>query len=196
MESALRIRNEHRNSIPMTRHCNWLQPIRSTTQIWVVTRHQYGVSTPVSQASFGGETSGDVAKCLLPSQVIRKFTQRRRRRLRKRHLKSEFELPQILSHVMHVQSCCFANLNQLFLCRSRCRPRRCVNSLLESISVKQSSSWCRTANNFLNSNSTRNQVDDKPLCGCATSKSLFIVKKAPFLKQRSLEAFTLHSVSE
>ena len=38
------------------------QPIRSTTQIWVVTRHQYGISALVSQTSFGGETSGDVAK--------------------------------------------------------------------------------------------------------------------------------------
>ena len=28
---------------------------------------------------------------------------------------------------------------------------------------------------FPNSNSTRNQVDDEPLCGCATSKSLFII---------------------
>ena len=27
---------------------------------------------------------------------------------------------------------------------------------------------------FLNSNSTWNQVDEEPLCGCATSKSLFI----------------------
>ena len=27
---------------------------------------------------------------------------------------------------------------------------------------------------FSNSNSTRNQVDEEPLCGCATSKSLFI----------------------
>ena len=27
---------------------------------------------------------------------------------------------------------------------------------------------------FSNSNSTRNQVDKEPLCGCATSKSLFI----------------------
>ena len=26
---------------------------------------------------------------------------------------------------------------------------------------------------FPNSNSTRNQVDEDPLCGCATSKSLF-----------------------
>ena len=28
---------------------------------------------------------------------------------------------------------------------------------------------------FPNSNSTRNQVDGEPLCGCATSKSLFII---------------------
>ena len=27
---------------------------------------------------------------------------------------------------------------------------------------------------FSNSNSTRNQVDEEPLCGCATCKSLFI----------------------
>ena len=27
---------------------------------------------------------------------------------------------------------------------------------------------------FSNSNSTRNQADEEPLCGCATSKSLFI----------------------
>ena len=32
------------------------QPIRSTTQIWVVTRHQYEISELVSQTSFPGET--------------------------------------------------------------------------------------------------------------------------------------------
>ena len=72
-----RLRNERRNSILMTRHypdlgsasdwsCrvgNLIQPIRSTTQIWVVTRHQYGISALVSQTSFGGETNGSVAKC-------------------------------------------------------------------------------------------------------------------------------------
>ena len=37
---------------------------------------------------------------------------------------------QKLKSVMHVQSCCFANLNLLFLCRSRWRRRRlCLNSL-------------------------------------------------------------------
>ena len=67
----------------MTRHypdlgsaSNWLKqishaarPIRSTTQIWVVTRHQYGISALVSQMSFVGETSGSVAKCRLFSQA-------------------------------------------------------------------------------------------------------------------------------
>ena len=37
------------------------RPIRSTTQIWVVTRHQYGISALVSQTPFGGKTSGSVA---------------------------------------------------------------------------------------------------------------------------------------
>ena len=51
------LRNEGTNFILMTCHCrgqssasdwlccerNLLQPIRSTTQVWVVTRHQYGI---------------------------------------------------------------------------------------------------------------------------------------------------------
>ena len=44
---------------------NWLKhisrvgrPIRITILTWVVTRHQYGISALVSQASFRGETSG------------------------------------------------------------------------------------------------------------------------------------------
>ena len=67
----------------MTRHypglgsaSDWLnqishaaRPIRSTTQIWVVTRHQYGISALVSQMSFGGETNGSITKCLLFSQA-------------------------------------------------------------------------------------------------------------------------------
>ena len=82
-----RLKNEstvRRNSILMMRHypdlcsasdwlCrerNFLQPIGSTTQTWVVTRHQYGVSALVSQTSFSGETSGGVAKCRLFSQAI------------------------------------------------------------------------------------------------------------------------------
>ena len=42
---------------------------RVTTQIWVVTRHQYGISALVSHTSFGGETSGSIAKCRLFSQA-------------------------------------------------------------------------------------------------------------------------------
>ena len=49
---------------------NLIQPIRNTTQICVVMRHQYGISALVSQTSFGGETSGSVAKFQLFSQAI------------------------------------------------------------------------------------------------------------------------------
>ena len=48
---------------------NLIQPIRSTTQIWVVMRHQYGISALVSQTSFGGETRGSIAKFQLFSQA-------------------------------------------------------------------------------------------------------------------------------
>ena len=40
------------------------RPIRSTTQIWVVTRHQYGTSALVSHT--GEETRGSVAKKKMP----------------------------------------------------------------------------------------------------------------------------------
>ena len=70
-----RLRNERRNSILITRHypdlgsgSDWLcregyllQPIKSTTQIWVVTRHQYGISAVVPQTSFRVENSDGVA---------------------------------------------------------------------------------------------------------------------------------------
>ena len=46
-----------------------VRPIKSTTQIFVVTRHQNGISALVSQTSFGGETSGDVVKRRLFSQA-------------------------------------------------------------------------------------------------------------------------------
>ena len=60
-----RLRNEHRNSILMTRHypnlgsasgwsCrvgNLIQPIRSNTPIWVVTRHQYDCLNQISHAA-------------------------------------------------------------------------------------------------------------------------------------------------
>ena len=79
-----RLTKESGNSILMTRHYpdlgsadfsrrvgNLTQPIRSTTQIWVVTCHQYGISALVSQMSFGRETSGSIAKCWLFSQATK-----------------------------------------------------------------------------------------------------------------------------
>ena len=77
------LRNERRNSILMTRHysdlgsaSDWLnqishaaRPIRSTTQIWVVTCRQNGISALVSKTLYSGETSGSVAKCRLFSQA-------------------------------------------------------------------------------------------------------------------------------
>ena len=78
-----RLRNERSNSIFMTRHypdlvsasdwlkhiCHAARPIRRTTQNWLVTGHQYGISVLVSQTSFRGETSGSAVKCRLLSQV-------------------------------------------------------------------------------------------------------------------------------
>ena len=46
------------------------RPIRSTSQIWVVTCHQYGISALVSQMSIHREAAGGVAKCCLFSQAI------------------------------------------------------------------------------------------------------------------------------
>ena len=48
-----------------TRHDQSEALPRSTTQIWLVTRQQYGISALVSQTTFGGQTSGSVAKCRL-----------------------------------------------------------------------------------------------------------------------------------
>ena len=49
------------------------QPIRPTTQIWVVKGHQYGIFVLISQTSFCWETSCGLVKCCLFSQaVIRK----------------------------------------------------------------------------------------------------------------------------
>ena len=78
-----RLWNGRRNSILMTWHysdlasafdwlCrkrNLLQPIRSTTQSWKVTRHYYKISAVFRQTSFHEETSGGIAKCRLFSQA-------------------------------------------------------------------------------------------------------------------------------
>ena len=69
-----RLRNERGDSILLTRYYpdlgrvsdrswrvgNSLQPIRSTTQTWLVTHHQYGFSALVSQTSIHEETSEGV----------------------------------------------------------------------------------------------------------------------------------------
>ena len=79
-----RLRNELRNSILVTRHypdmgsasdwscrvANLIQPVRSSTQIWVVRRHQYEISALVSQTSFGGKISCSFAKRRLFSKAI------------------------------------------------------------------------------------------------------------------------------
>ena len=44
------------------------------TQILVVSRHRYGISALVSQTSFRGETSGDVAECRLFFSRLRRGT--------------------------------------------------------------------------------------------------------------------------
>ena len=62
----------------MTRHysdlgsvCDWLKKIflaARLMRIWVVTRHQYGISAIGPKMSFRRETSSDVMKCRLFSQ--------------------------------------------------------------------------------------------------------------------------------
>ena len=47
-----------------------VRPIRDTTQTWLVTRHQSGISALVPWTSFRGETSDGVAKCRLFSQPL------------------------------------------------------------------------------------------------------------------------------
>ena len=49
---------------------NLLQRIRSTTQFWVATRHQNGISAIIPQTSLRGETSGDLTKYQLFSQAL------------------------------------------------------------------------------------------------------------------------------
>ena len=50
------------------------RPIRSITQIWVMTRHRYGFFALHSYTSFRRKTSCGVAKCRLFSQAISKGT--------------------------------------------------------------------------------------------------------------------------
>ena len=41
------------------------QPIKSTTQIWVVTHYQHKISALILQKSFCGQAIGGIAKCAL-----------------------------------------------------------------------------------------------------------------------------------
>ena len=45
---------------------------------------------------------------------------------------------------------------------------------------------------FLNSNSTRNLVDEEPLCGCTTSKTLLYLKEAKSCSLQSILSSCLH----
>ena len=100
------LRNERRNSILMMRHYRDLggasdelnqifhaaRPIRSTTQIWVVTRHRYGISALVCQPSCGGETSDSVTKYRLFSQANIKSVQKCTKLLPLFHYRKEVQI--------------------------------------------------------------------------------------------------------
>ena len=84
--SKWRLRNERRNSpwwcvttqiwvLLLIGRASW--EFDSTNQklyLWVVTRHQYGISTLVFQTSFGEETCGRFAKCRLQAILRRNST--------------------------------------------------------------------------------------------------------------------------
>ena len=49
---------------------SFFQPIRGTTKIWAVTRHQYGISALVTPTSFCEGSSGDLVTRWLFSQAM------------------------------------------------------------------------------------------------------------------------------
>ena len=51
-----------------------VRQIRSASQIWVVIRHQYGISTLVPPTSYRGKTSGGVAKRRLSTNLYLLYT--------------------------------------------------------------------------------------------------------------------------
>jgi len=53
-----------------------IQPIRSTTQLWVVMCHQYGIFAFIPQMAFSWETTGGVTKYQLFSQTTPLETRR------------------------------------------------------------------------------------------------------------------------
>ena len=76
-------------------------------------RHQYGISALVSQASFGGKTSGSVAKCGLFSQAAI------------RHLHISHNAPYLPPQIFH--NLCFS-----FLLSILAVPREMENNMLNA----------------------------------------------------------------
>ena len=56
-------RDQNLKLTPLSETTSIAAPFIWEFQIWVVTRHQYGISALFPPASFGRETSGDVTKC-------------------------------------------------------------------------------------------------------------------------------------
>ena len=93
---------------------NVLQPIRSTTQIWTVTRHRYGISNLVPQSSFRGETtlvaSGNV-DCFLSTWAVKKFFL----------LSARYAFNFLKSRLKHVYFSIHWSYCPFFICRVRVR---------------------------------------------------------------------------
>ena len=85
--------------------------------MWLVTRHQYGISALVSQKSFRGETSGGVAKCPLFAQAT--FSNSLLFRSLKATYKREQQLPTLLGVVAFVLAVVCKRMRQLSTTRSK-----------------------------------------------------------------------------
>ena len=85
--------------------------------MWLVTRHQYGISALVSQTSFRGETSGGVAKCRLFAQAT--FSTSLLFRSFKATCKREQQLPTLLGVVAFVLAVVCKRMRQLPTRRSK-----------------------------------------------------------------------------
>ena len=85
--------------------------------MWLVTRHQYGISALVSQKSFRWETSGGVAKCPLFAQAT--FSTSLFFRSFKATCKREQQLPTLLGVVAFVLAVVCKRMRQLPTTRSK-----------------------------------------------------------------------------
>ena len=82
------------------------------------------------------------------SYVVLTCSLKRAREIRKFHVAVvQRRLRSVQKSVMHVQSCCFANINQLLFCHSRCRRhRRCSSSpMLSSKNFATMVTWRHTS---------------------------------------------------